>query len=70
MSEKADGAEEWVAVRKQPRVLWRADLILTFKQMVAAAAGGDWQAVDDGAGKTYYYNGKTGVSQWEKPPGM
>ena len=35
-----------------------------------AAAGGDWQAVDDGTGKTYYYNGKTGVSQWEKPPGM
>jgi hypothetical protein len=34
------------------------------------AAGGDWQAVDDGTGKTYYYNGKTGVSQWEKPPGM
>eukprot|EP00966_Prymnesium_polylepis_P044045 1020898-Prymnesium_polylepis.2 len=24
MSEEADGAEEWVAVRQQPRVLWRS----------------------------------------------
>jgi len=36
----------------------------------AGATAGDWRAVDDGNGKTYYYNGKTGVSQWEKPPGL
>lgn len=36
----------------------------------ADATAGDWRAVDDGNGKTYYYNGKTGVSQWEKPPGL
>ena len=36
----------------------------------AGASAGDWRAVDDGNGKTYYYNGKTGVSQWEKPPGL
>jgi len=36
----------------------------------AGATAGDWRAVDDGNGKTYYYNGKTGVSQWEKPSGL
>ena len=41
----------------------------------AADGGGadgasQWQALDDGQGHTYYYNAATGVSQWEKPPGM
>jgi hypothetical protein len=34
------------------------------------AAGAEWQALDDGNGRTYYYSPVTGVSQWEKPPGM
>jgi len=32
--------------------------------------GAQWQALDDGQGRTYYYNTASGVSQWEKPPGM
>ena len=47
-----------------------ADLPTSPSPQQADAAAGDWRAVDDGNGKTYYYNGKTGVSQWEKPPGL
>ena len=32
-----------------------------------AAADQDWEEVDDGDGNTYFYNHKTGVSQWERP---
>lgn len=32
-----------------------------------AAANQDWEEVDDGDGNTYFYNHKTGVSQWERP---
>lgn len=36
----------------------------------AAAGGGGasvWQEMQDDQGRTYYYNGQTGASQWEKP---
>ena len=32
-----------------------------------AATDQDWEEVDDGEGNTYFYNHKTGVSQWERP---
>mmetsp|Transcript_27117 Transcript_27117/g.37424 ORF Transcript_27117/g.37424 Transcript_27117/m.37424 type:complete len:503 (+) Transcript_27117:130-1638(+) len=34
------------------------------------AVSSAWQALQDGEGRTYYYNSQTGVSQWEKPEGM
>ena len=43
----------------------------------AGAAGGgageaaqEWVVGDDGKGNTYYYNSRTGVSQWTAPPGF
>jgi rRNA processing protein Krr1/Pno1 len=35
-----------------------------------AAGAGEWQALQDGEGRTYYDHSTTGVSQWEKPEGM
>lgn len=32
--------------------------------------GGEWQAVQDDEGRTYYYNSVTGESSWEAPPGF
>merc|ERR1712157_450577 len=32
-----------------------------------AAADQQWEELDDGEGNTYFYNHKTGVSQWERP---
>eukprot|EP00884_Botryococcus_braunii_P023070 jgi/Botrbrau1/9447/Bobra.0252s0069.2 len=32
------------------------------------APASPWQELQDGEGRTYYYNTTTGVSQWEKPP--
>ena len=31
------------------------------------AAGGAWHQMQDGAGRTYYWNADTGVTQWEPP---
>ena len=36
----------------------------------ALAAPAIWRAVDDGKGNTYYYNTRTGASQWDKPQDM
>ncbi len=36
----------------------------------AAATSSVWQELQDDQGRTYYYNGQTGVSQWEKPADM
>jgi hypothetical protein len=39
--------------------------------MAAPKKQSDWQAVvDESSGDTYYYNAKTGVSQWDKPADM
>ena len=35
-----------------------------------ASVVGQWQAVVDDQGRTYYYNSISGQSQWEKPPGF
>mmetsp|Transcript_40660 Transcript_40660/g.68079 ORF Transcript_40660/g.68079 Transcript_40660/m.68079 type:complete len:445 (-) Transcript_40660:543-1877(-) len=35
-----------------------------------AADTSAWQGLQDGEGRTYYYNSQTGVSQWEKPEGF
>lgn len=32
-----------------------------------ADASGDWMALEDAEGNTYYYNSRTGVTQWEVP---
>eukprot|EP00959_Pyramimonas_sp_CCMP1952_P314204 6577353-Pyramimonas_sp.AAC.2 len=45
----------------------------SYAPQASAASAGDasaWQALQDGEGRTYYYNSQTGVSQWEKPEGM
>ncbi len=39
-------------------------------QAVAPPAPSPWQALQDEAGRTYYWNSMTGQSQWEKPAGM
>jgi far upstream element-binding protein len=31
---------------------------------------GDWQELDDGSGRIYYYSAATGTSTWEKPDGF
>lgn len=36
----------------------------------AAALAGEWEVVDDGAGSVYYYNVRTGLSQWDLPAGL
>jgi far upstream element-binding protein len=35
-----------------------------------APGGAQWQELHDDQGRPYYYNPATGVTQWEKPPGM
>lgn len=31
---------------------------------------GPWQEYHDDQGRAYYYNAATGVTQWDKPPGL
>ncbi|KAK9815352.1 hypothetical protein WJX72_002168 [[Myrmecia] bisecta] len=35
-----------------------------------SSGSGVWQELQDGEGRSYYYNTQTGVSQWEKPADM
>jgi len=41
-----------------------------YQQAPQATESNPWQALQDGEGRTYYYNSQTGVSQWEKPEGL
>ena len=39
-------------------------------QMHAAPQPSPWKSATAADGQTYYYNEKTGETQWDKPPGM
>ena len=40
------------------------------QETAAPGAGGQWIEYRDDQNRPYYYNTATGVTQWEKPPGM
>ncbi|GLC56985.1 hypothetical protein PLESTB_001170500 [Pleodorina starrii] len=54
---------------QQPAVQVQQPQVMAAPQQVATSAPGGWQVHYTAEGRPYYYNGATGVTQWEAPAG-
>ena len=55
---------QWQTLAEIPNLLLMQYLIYYYY------ASGDWEAVTDADGDTYYWNKKSNETTWEKPPGF
>ena len=59
-----DGTEDPLAIQDEPADLVEPEAIEATPTPVLDE---EWEEVDDGEGNKYFYNSRTGVSQWERP---